>query len=122
MKKLIAMAVLTVAVGLAGDVKGTWKGQVNRPDGAKETDVVLQLAQDGDSVTGKVGTHSDDMIPVRNAKLEGARLTFEVAGDEVTYKVALDLEGETMKGGVVRTRDGQSSPPLPIELRRASSE
>jgi hypothetical protein len=109
-----------MAVALfAGDVKGTWTGQVNRPDGAKETDVVLELSQDGESITGKIGSHADDMVPLQNAKLDGDKLTFEVAASEALYLVTLNIDGNTAKGAVIRNRDGQSSQPMPMELKRS---
>ena len=104
---------------MAQDVKGTWKGQINRPDGTKEEDIVLQLAQHGDAVTGKVGTHSDDLIPVQNVKLDGSKLTFEVAAHQATFTVTLLFDGETATGAVIRTRNGQSEPPCPTKLRRS---
>ena len=119
MKKLPVLVLLASAVLIGGDVKGIWKGQVNRPDGTREESVVLQLTQDGDAISGKVGAHSDDMMPIRNAKLDGSKLMFEVAAHEATFTVTLDVDGDSAKGGVIRTRDGQSDPPLQIELKRA---
>ena len=37
MNKLVAL-VLAAAALMAADVKGTWKGQINWPDGTKEED------------------------------------------------------------------------------------
>ena len=119
MNKLSALVLLMSAALIAGDVKGIWKGQVNRPDGTKEEDVVLQLTQDAESIAGRVGTHSDDMIPVRNAKLEGKKLTFEVAAHEATFAVTLDFDGDVAKGGVIRTRNGKSDPFCSMELKRS---
>ena len=119
MKKLLLLSLLALAT-FAADVKGTWKGQVNRPDGTKETDVVLQLTQSGDAVSGKVGTHSDDAVPIENAKLDGNKLTFTVPANQSVFTVSLDLDGDNLKGSVVRARDGQTSPPMPMELKRSA--
>jgi hypothetical protein len=119
MKTLVALALLAAAALIAHDVKGTWKGQINRPDGTKEEDIVLQLAQYGDSVTGKVGTHLDELIPVQNVKLDGSKLTFEVAAHQATFTFTLVFDGDTATGGVIRTRNGQSEPSCPTKLKRS---
>jgi hypothetical protein len=121
MNKLSALVLLMSAALIAGDVTGTWKGQVNRPDGTKEEDVILHLTQEGKSVAGKVGT-AEEMIPIRNAEFDGRKLTFEVAAHEATFAITLDFDGETAKGGVIRTRDGKSGPFCPMELKRSASD
>lgn len=120
MRKLLAIAVFAATAVFAGDVAGKWSGQVNRPDGTKETDVVLQLEQDGDAVKGRVGTHGDDTIPIEKAKLDNNKLTFEVITSDAKFNVTLEVDGDTLKGGVIRLRDGQASPALPMELKRSS--
>ena len=45
MNRIIVLALLAAAALIAGDVNGTRKGDVNRPDGTKEEEVILQRAR-----------------------------------------------------------------------------
>jgi hypothetical protein len=119
MKRLVLLVMVAAVALIAADVKGTWKGQINRPDRTKEEDVVLQFSGEGDSITGKIGTNEHDMIPVRNTALKGNRLTFEVSAHEAIFTITLDFDGDSAKGGVIRTVNGKSEPFCPIELKRA---
>jgi hypothetical protein len=118
MRRLVVCALLTIGALAAADVDGKWSGVVNRPDGTRETDVILHVKKDADTVKGTVGTVADDMVPIRNGKLQGDTFTFEVETSNAIYKVNLTAAGDTLKGTVVRTADGQSSPPLAMELKR----
>src|SRR5688500_12944333 len=92
---------LSVALSaIAADLSGNWKGQVNRPDGQPETSVNLELKQDGEKITGRIGSGSSDTAPIDKAKLEGEKLSFEVVGNSSTFKVSLDVAGDAMKGTV----------------------
>jgi hypothetical protein len=120
MTKLFTIAAFAASILCAGDVKGTWTGQINRPDGTKQMDIVMELAQDGETITGKAGPRTDDMLPIEKAKLDEATFSFEVTTESAKYNVTLKLEGDSMKGGVVMSRDGQSSPSMPMELKRSA--
>lgn len=114
---LLAVSLAFTAWG--ADLTGTWKGQVNRPDGQPETSVNLELKQDGEKITGRVGSGQSDSAPIENAKLDGDKFSFEVVGNSSTFKIRLDVAGDTMKGAVVRSQGDQQSPPMPMELKRA---
>ena len=60
------------------------------------------------------------MVPLRKIKLDGSKLTFEVSGHQSTFAVTLDFDGETAKGGVIRTRNGTSEPFCPMQLKRTA--
>ena len=114
-----ALLIFSLAVGaFAADITGTWKGQVNRPDGQPETTVNLELKQEGDKITGRVGSGQSDTTPIDKAKLEGDKLSFEVVGNTSTFKISLDVAGDTMKGNVIRSAGDRQSPPMPMELKR----
>jgi hypothetical protein len=111
--------ILSVALSAIGaDLSGNWKGQVNRPDGQTETSVNLELKQDGETITGRIGSGHTDTAPIDKAKLDGEKLSFEVVGNSSTFKVSLDVAGDSMKGTVVRSAGDRVSPPMPIELKR----
>ena len=113
---LLLLAVAAVAI--SADLSGNWKGQVNRPDGQPETTVDLQLKQDGETITGRIGSGNSDTAPIEKAKLEGDKLSFEVVGNSSTFKVRLDVAGDAMKGTVVRAAADRESPAMAIELKR----
>ena len=70
-------------------------------------------------MTGKIGTHSDELIPVQNVKLDGSKLAFEVAAHQATFSFKLVFDGDAATGEVIRIRNGQSEPPCPTKLQRS---
>ena len=118
MRNTLLAGLLTTLAVFGADISGTWKGQVNRPDGQLESTAVLQLRQNGNRVSGDIGSGSSDTAPIENAKLDGNKLYFEVTGDSSTFRVTLDVAADAMKGSVVRVRDGQESPAMAMELKR----
>ena len=119
MSKVLLMALMGALWAMSADLTGSWKGQVNRPDGTPQTSVALELKQEGEKITGRIGANDGDSGAIENAKLDGSKFSFEVIGGSATYKVSVDVSDDSMKGSVVREADGQTSPALPLELKRA---
>jgi SAM-dependent methyltransferase len=73
-------------------VDGTWKARMKGADG-KEQDTTLTLKQQFQNVTGtaKVG---DKDVEIKEGKLKGSELSFNLDGAKYTAKV----EGDTIKG------------------------
>ncbi|HEY1339210.1 MAG TPA: hypothetical protein VGF59_16975 [Bryobacteraceae bacterium] len=111
MKKLWLLPVL--ALGLYGaDIEGKWSGtiEVTDPSGGEKiaTPVKAEFTKKPDGIAGKIGRAEDsDNEPIRNARLDGKNLVFEVRSPETasTMKFSLVLvsddriEGD-MKGSV----------------------
>lgn len=96
----------------AADITGSWTGTVVVADpsnGEKiSTTVKAMLAQNGADVSGKIGRETDqDLEQIRNGKLAGKALTFEVQPAEATSPMKFTLtlisddriEGD-MKGAI----------------------
>jgi len=95
MKRAIAMLFVSALCLLAGDVSGKYTGTIPNGD-----PVFLILKQDGAKLTGSGGPTEDQQFPMRNGKVEGDKLTFEiVAGDEgQVFKLNLTAKGDTIEG------------------------
>jgi len=97
-----------LALLLSGaDISGKWAGTIDVEDSGSTTEVQVELVQKSDTVTGKIGrTGGGDDGAIRNGKVEGAKVSFEVVSPQTSspFKFTLmlvndRLEGE-MKGSV----------------------
>src|SRR5690242_10261117 len=95
MKKLWVIPLLALAIHGA-DLTGTWTGNVDVADpsnGEKiSTPVKAQFEQKGSTISGKIG-RTEDVQPeaIRNGKLEGKTLVFEVQPPEATSPMTFRL-------------------------------
>lgn len=109
--KRFTLALLFSAVSLlAGDAGGKWSGTLTipTPEGTKTDDAYVVLKQDGATITGTAGKDESEQREIRNGKIEGDVVTFELATGESAYKLTLKLEGDTLAGDIVRERDGKT--------------
>lgn len=120
--RLMLCAVLAATTIFAADVTGKWRGFVNRADGTRQTDLILEVAKDGDAIKGSVGPGDEDPRPLKDAKLEGDKLTFKVEAEsddgKILFDVILTADGDDMKGEVTRTAGAQKPAVMKIELKR----
>jgi hypothetical protein len=112
MRKIWLLACFAATLA-AADVSGKWTGNivVEDPSGGEaiDTQVHADLRQKADVVTGAIGRQGDQAVEsVRNARLEGNRLTFEVSSPEANglIKFALTLEGDRLEGEMSGSLDG----------------
>jgi hypothetical protein len=124
MKRFGLLPIFALAL-YAADLTGTWTGTVDVADptnGDKiSTPVKAELKQSAATVAGKIGRTQDTTLEnVRDGKLEGKTLTFNVLPEEavkpMTFKLTLvsddrmegDMTGEIdvgkIQGKVVLTR------------------
>ena len=104
--KFFAALILSASALLAAGATGTWSGSFT-PAGQEPGPAWLVLKQDGSKLTGTAGPSADMQHELSNGKVEGATVTFEVAGEETTMKFVLKLDGDSLKGEASRERDGQ---------------
>jgi hypothetical protein len=89
--------VLALATRLvAADLTGAWVGTVVVADPANgekiSTTVKAQLEQKGAAISGKIGReHDQDLEQIRNGKVDGNTLTFEVQPEEATSPMVFTL-------------------------------
>jgi len=96
----------------AGDVSGKWTGSIEVADNAGgssiTTPVRAEFRQTANLVSGKIGRREDEQAePIRNGKVEGTKISFEVSSVETTsaMKFNLVLEGDHLEGEMKGTVD-----------------
>ena len=111
-KKLWLLPCLAAAL-MAADVSGKWTGNVvvDDPTGGSviDTQVRAELRQNADAITGAIGRQEDQQGEnIRNAKLDGKRLTFEVSSTEANglVKFVLTLDSDRLDGEMSGSMDG----------------
>jgi hypothetical protein len=114
MKKLMAAVCVVffcLSVAMASDLTGKWSGSflITRSDGeTKDSQVFMELKQNGTQLTGTAGPNSGKQWPIQNGKIEGGKLSFEVQSDGPLIKFELTLSNDHLKGEAKAEQDGQS--------------
>jgi hypothetical protein len=112
---------LFAAIGLmAADATGKWTGTMTTRNDAGEEETgpaLLELKQDGTKLTGSAGPGTAERYTIENGKAEDGTITFEVQSGESLMKFALKWEGDEMKGGITRERQGQTQQ-AKLDLKR----
>ena len=120
-KKLLFVTTLLLVVALgafAADVTGKWTYEQQGRGGGPARQVTITLKQDGNKLTGEVpgfGRGGDNPPPpseIKNGKVEGDKVSFEVVrefnGNSMTTKYEGTVSGDEMKLKI--TRDTQNGP------------
>jgi hypothetical protein len=91
-----------VALALNGaDVTGKWSGTIEVQDSGSATPVQAELVQKSDMVSGKIGrTDGADEGTIRNGKVEGTKVSFEVVSPHTSspFKFTLTLVNDRLEG------------------------
>jgi hypothetical protein len=95
MRSLFLLPLLTLTL-YAADVTGKWTGSVDVADPSNgdkiSTPVKAELKQSAAAVTGKIGRTQDDNLEyIRDGKLDGKKLTFNVLPEEATKPLTFTL-------------------------------
>jgi hypothetical protein len=112
--KIIRVALLAIVLVLtasAADVTGAWSGtfKITLPDGQTQDDTVhLVLKQSGGAVTGTAGPSAEQQVPIAKGTIEGNKVVLEVPVPDGMFKFDVVVDGEHLKGDVIRTAGGQS--------------
>jgi len=128
MKALICLLLLTGLTLSAANLTGKWSGKfdITTSDGEQKPDsAVMNLKLDGNAVTGTAGPSDDQQWTIRNGKLDGKKLTFEVVmegGSDDQGKIVFNLvfDGETITGSAAGTSPDGQKMTAKLELKRAS--
>lgn len=104
MRRLLPL-ILTCALAFGADLTGRWTGTIAVDDTASGTTITTQvhveLQQQGDGLSGKIGRVEDtDVVPIKNARMDGDTLHFEAASEETSgpMKFILKIAGDKMEG------------------------
>lgn len=103
--KFFLMGLLAFALPLCAvaDVTGKWSGSFEfTQDGETHTETAyLILKQDGAALTGSGGPNEESQMAIRNGKVDGIKITFEIALDENrVMSFAFQSDGDTLTGNV----------------------
>lgn len=97
--RLFALLSLASIVAFAADLSGTWKSEP--PANGKGGPQTLTLKQDGSTLTGTLGGGRGEPTEIKNGKVDGDNVTFEVTrsfqGNEMTTKYSGKADGSTLK-------------------------
>jgi len=103
--RLLFLLILTCALAIGADLTGRWTGTIAVDDTGSGTTITTQvhieLHQQGNGLSGKIGRVEDsDVVPIKNARMEGDTLVFEAASEETTgpMKFSLKIAGDRMEG------------------------
>ena len=96
-----------VALALSGsDLTGKWSGTIEIADEGATTPVSVQFVQKADVVLGKIGrTGGGEEESIRNGKVDGKKVSFEVNSAHGLMKFALTLEEDRLEGEMKGTVD-----------------
>jgi hypothetical protein len=124
MKKLFGLLLLTAFALAAGELNGKWSGKfdiTNADGGTKADSVYMDLKLDGTKVTGTAGPDESKQWAVKNGKLDGGKLTFEVdPADGPSIAFDLVFDGDTIRGSASGTGDGGEKLSAKLDLKRVS--
>lgn len=99
---ILSMTMTAAAQSLTGKWTGSWES-IGNPRGTFTEAHQMTLKQDGTSITGTTGPRPDFQWEIKNAKLEGNKLTFNSATGQMQLAFSLDIEGDSMAGTVTVT-------------------
>ena len=100
---LMALIALTLPLCAVADVTGKWSGSFEfTQDGENHTETAyLILKQDGAALTGSGGPSEEHQMAIRNGKVDGSKLTFEIALDEDrVMSFVFQSDGDNLTGNV----------------------
>jgi len=102
---LFACALVICTLLIGADLTGRWTGTIAVDDTGSGTTITTQvhieIQQKAEGLSGKIGRIEDqDVVPIKNARMDGDTLIFEAASDETTgpMKFSLKIAGDRMEG------------------------
>ena len=109
MKHLLLALLLTSTALTAADVTGKWSGRWEMPQAAGEQPHYMVLKQEGGVVTGTAGPDASQQFDIRNGKMDGDKLTFEVSpGGGPLMKFEFKVDGDNAVGQAQIEAEGRS--------------
>lgn len=125
MKRRI-VATVTVIVALVGfamaqTMSGRWSGDQKGP-GDTPRPIVLDITLAGSKVTGTLTSGSQPAVPITNAKVDGAKITFNTVNTLPAQKIESNWTGELKGEQLTLTREmfsgGRRTGAFPVTLTR----
>lgn len=110
----VVVALFTVNMGIAQDINGKWKGQMQSPNGPM--DLVFNFKTTGDSLTGTVEGPMGE-LPITNAKIDGKSFSFDVNAGEMTISHQCTAMGDSISMKVPGMPGGEA---MELMLKRVT--
>lgn len=123
MKKLFCSLLLFALTLNAAELTGKWSGgfEITNSEGETKSDTAyMDLKEKDGVVTGTAGPASDKQWPIKNGKIDGQKLTFDVDADDGHLVFELTFDGEGVRGTCIGTGSGGEKMSAKLNLKRAS--
>lgn len=120
-KALCSLLLLSSVAFAAGGLTGNWSGSfdISTSDGESHADsAYLILKEKGGVVQGTAGPNIDKQWEIKNGKLDGNKLTFEVQADQGVIKFDLVFDGESIKGVASGERPDGTKMTAKVDVKR----
>ena len=122
MKRIAALLMFCALSVNAAQLSGKWTGRADAGN-RKGGPFVLVLKQAGGALTGTVTLRPDRQNPIRNGRVAGQKITFEVAfssdsGLESVCAYSLTLAGEVIEGEGEIPNEHGTRMPVKLSLKR----
>jgi hypothetical protein len=111
---IFVVALFTVSAGLAQDINGKWKGQMQSPNGPM--DLVFNFKATGDSLSGTVVSPMGE-LPINNGIIKGNTFSFQVNAGEMTINHQCTVMGDSISMKVPGMQEGEA---MEMTLKRLS--
>ncbi|MGA7162074.1 MAG: hypothetical protein WBZ48_13820 [Bacteroidota bacterium] len=108
------VALLAVNIGVAQDINGKWKGQMQSPNGPM--DLVFNFKTNGDSLSGSVVGPMGE-LPIANGKIDGKTFSFQVNAGEMTINHQCTAMGDSISMKVPGMQGGDA---MEVMLKRVT--
>ncbi len=102
---LIFSVIAVLAFAGDPDISGKWSGTIDVRDEGSGTNITtpvqVQFQQRDAKISGNIGRAEDnDVVPIKNAKVEGNKIYFEASSGETVgpVKFNLTVTGDRMEG------------------------
>src|SRR5215467_10595975 len=95
----VALGALAFAPLHAADVDGKWTGSIDTPMGA--IPIEFSFKADGPTLNGSMGSPDGGQIPIKNGKIDGSKISFNVSVDfggmSFDFVYTGSLSGDTLQ-------------------------
>ncbi len=121
MKKLLCAIALSAAVLLGADVTGKWSGTaVMARDGeTHDQSAYFVLKQEGSAITGTAGPSEGDQHPLKDGRIEGNDITFEVEHEGASnVRVRLKVDGDDHMTGEATGETDEGQFRVKLDMKR----
>jgi len=99
----------------ASDVSGLWTGTIDIKDQGSGTTITtpvrIEIDQQSAAISGKIGRPEDpEVVPIKNARMEGNKIWFEASNGETAgpVKFVLIVAGDSMEGDMNTALDTET--------------